>query len=76
MILSEELNHWGYHSNLSDVGKRQHRDMAKLAGRLEALEEPTAELLTALEAFEPEIEEALKLHIEAVDKVLTNLEIK
>ena len=36
MKLSEELKHWGYHSSISDEGKKQHLEMAKKAEQLEA----------------------------------------
>ena len=36
MDLSEELKHWGYHSSISDEGKKQHLEMAERAEKLEA----------------------------------------
>jgi hypothetical protein len=35
MNLSEELKHWGYHSSISDEGKKQHLEMAERAEQLE-----------------------------------------
>ena len=35
-MLSEELKHWGYHSSISDEGKKQHLEMAEKAEQLEA----------------------------------------
>lgn len=35
MKLNEELKHWGYHSSISDEGKKQHLEMAESAERLE-----------------------------------------
>ncbi len=36
MKLSEELKHWGYHSSISDEGKKQHLEMAERAEQLQA----------------------------------------
>ena len=36
MKLSDELNQWGYHSSLSEEGKKQHLEMADKAIQLEA----------------------------------------
>lgn len=37
MKLSEELKHWGYHSDISDEGKRHHLEMAATASKLETV---------------------------------------
>lgn len=36
MMLSDELKYWGYHSSISNEGKKQHLEMAERAEQLEA----------------------------------------